>query len=154
MGDETGNTAIIVNMIRDVATRLDNLSSKVDTLSANQVTRHEFDSLIQRIDTFVVKSEYEQYKVYNEAQLNAFRDNVNNALKELVPRNEHEKRWEEDAKRFKGIYAKLPTGKVPQWVITALIALGAAGFGSYTYHAFAPAMPAIVQQVNTSHASH
>ncbi len=88
---------LLVQLVRDV-------SIKVHLLSANQVTRHEFKSLAERIDKYTLYSEFEQYKQVVEMKL----ANVEGRIKEV-------------SHRLRG------WGKVPNWVQSLILAAGGLG---------------------------
>lgn len=59
---------LLVEMVRALDRRITDLDTKVDAMAQRQVTRHEFDAMSARLDTFIIRSEFEQFKALNEQQ--------------------------------------------------------------------------------------
>jgi hypothetical protein len=94
---------ILYQMIRD-------LTQKVDSIATNQVTRHEFEQLSNRIENFVLRSEFELNKDYMNEQAKALRLSLERDVAALQ-------------KKTSSI------GKLPGWAIALIIAVIASVFG-------------------------
>lgn len=134
---------LVVNMIRD-------LSLKVDKLSSEQVTRYEFTELLGRIDKFVLHTEFEQYKAFAEQRMSAANLALQSQLDSIVPRSEHERIWSDDEKRFLSIEGKLPTGKIPAWLMTLIFMVLASVCGAVSANYIHPQYAPISQQQSST----
>lgn len=59
---------LLVTMVQQLDRRITDLDAKVDNMAQRQVTRHEFDAMSARLDTFIIRSEFEQFRALNEQQ--------------------------------------------------------------------------------------
>ncbi|MHB8144128.1 MAG: hypothetical protein ACYDEW_00600 [Vulcanimicrobiaceae bacterium] len=123
------NSDLLMGLIRDI-------SLKIDGIVERQVTRYEFQELHQRLDKLVVKSEFEQYKTYVEQQTTA--------------------RHSAFQSQLDNISGKLPTGKLPAWLMQLIIAVLAAcvgglagGYSGHYYYSHSE-QPAYVQHFTST----
>lgn len=108
---------LLVTMLKGLDARISELDTKVDNMAQRQVTRHEFDAMAARLDTFIIRSEFEQYKALNEQQRSSAVAAVNTRLETL-----------EADKRARGT---LPN----HWasILAVLAVLGSIGQAIFTY---------------------
>ena len=168
MADES---SLLQQLIRD-------LSAKVDGLP----TRHELDNLNntvadlkQEFNKFVLVSEFNTYKQYVDQRHSESIRGLEDKMRHLVPRTEHELRWTDEDKKFESFdgliedhedrVSSIEKNQAPLWMrnwftagITSVVAAVATALLSHQlYTAFpnsnnlGPATSSTIQtQMNTS----
>jgi hypothetical protein len=97
-----------------ILTMLSDLGKKVDAIVNNQVTRHEFEALGKRLDTLVVKAEFDAYREAHNQWATGENAAIKLMLSTVVPRVEHQQRWDDYDRELKDL--KDSRGSWKAWV--------------------------------------
>lgn len=117
---DNNNSDLIVQLVRDLSNQVSNLPS-----------RHEFDGLNSRLDSienkidkYVLQSEFNTYKQYADQRISGIVQLVDDRISAIVPRTEHETRWKSEDERMTTAEQRIDTllkNKLPDWAIPAVV---------------------------------